>query len=219
MESLRRDPRVAYAELDYAAYSTDIVTPTDPGWANQWGPRQIEAPAAWTILTGTAGVIIAVVDSGIKLDHEDLVAQRWINLAEIPGNYIDDDGNGQIDDVNGWHFFHRYTATGYVPDENANVLDDFGHGTHVAGIAAAATNNGVGIAGIASQARIMPVKVLDQYGNGWYSDIAAGIIYAADNGAQVINLSLGGTSDSQILRDAVDYARNRGALVVAATRQ
>ena len=103
------------------------------------------------------------------------------------------------------------------PDENANVLDDFGHGTHVAGIAAAATNNGVGIAGIAPQARIMPVKVLDQYGNGWYSDIAAGIIYAADNGAQVINLSLGGKEDSQILRDAVDYARNRGALVVAAT--
>ena len=143
----RRDSRVAYAELDYAAHATDVVTPTDPGWAAQWGPRQIEAPAAWSMVTGTTGIIIAVVDSGIKLDHEDLVSQRWINSDEVPGNFVDDDGNGQIDDVNGWHFFHRYAGSGYVPDEDANVQDDYGHGTHVAGIVAAAANNGVGIAG------------------------------------------------------------------------
>ncbi len=217
VDSLQRSGQVAFAELDYAAHSTDMVTPTDPGWGNQWGPRQIEAPAAWAVVTGTPGVIVAVVDSGLKLDHEDLAAQRWTNAGEIPGNFVDDDGNGKIDDVNGWHFFHRYTTSGFVPDEDANVQDDYGHGTHVAGIVAAAANNGVGITGIAPGARVMPVKVLDQYGTGWYSDIAAGIVYAADNGARVINLSLGGTPDSQTLREAVDYARSRGALVVAAT--
>ena len=112
VEALRRDPRVAYAELDYAAHSTDILTPTDPGWANQWGPLQIEAPAAWSVVTDTTAVVIAVIDSGITLNHEDLISQRWINSAEIPGNLIDDDGNGKIDDVNGWHFFNSVHGDG-----------------------------------------------------------------------------------------------------------
>jgi subtilisin family serine protease len=216
-EDLRRTGQIVFAELDYAAHATDIVTPTDPGWINQWGPAKIGAPAAWSIVTGTANTVIAVVDSGIRLDHEDLASQRWVNSAEIPGNFSDDDGNGKIDDVNGWHFFQRWTGSSYVPDENANVQDDYGHGTHVAGIAVAAANNGVGISGLAPGARVLPVKVLDQYGNGWYSDIAAGIMYAADNGARVINLSLGGPDSSETLAYAVDYARSRGALVIAAT--
>lgn len=216
-ESLRRTGQIAFAELDYRAHATGVVTPTDPGWTNQWGPAKIEAPAAWSIVTNTTGIVIAVVDSGIKLDHTDLVTNLWTNADEIPLNVKDDDGNGKIDDVNGWHFFQRWTGSTYVPDEDANVQDDYGHGTHVAGIAAAAANNGIGIAGIAWNAHIMPIKVLDQYGNGWYSDIAAGISYAADNGACIINLSLGGTADSQTLRAAVDYARQRGALVIAAT--
>ena len=106
---------------------------------------------------------------------------------------------------------------GYIPAGNANVTDDFGHGTHVAGIAAAATNNGIGIAGVSWGARVMPVKVLDQYGNGWYSDIADGIVYAADNGAKIINLSLGGAAASQTLCQAAAYAQQKGALLVAAT--
>jgi uncharacterized repeat protein (TIGR01451 family) len=216
-ESLRRVGQVAFAELDYAAHSTEVITPTDPGWINQWGPRQIEAPAAWAVVTGTSRLIIALVDSGLKLDHEDLASQRWINSAEIPDNFIDDDGNGKIDDVNGWHFYQVFTGSTYVPAENADVQDDYGHGTHVAGIAAAAMNNHVGIVGLAPGARVMPVKVLDQFGTGWYSDIAAGIVYAADNGAQIINLSLGGAEDSQTLRAAIDYVQARGALVVAAT--
>ncbi len=216
-EDLRRTGQVAFAEPDYAAHAADIVTPTDPGWSNQWGPAKIETPAAWSVVTGTAEILIAVVDSGIKLDHEDLASQRWINSAEIPGNFRDDDGNGKIDDVNGWHFFQRWTGSSYVPDEDANIADDYGHGTHVAGIAVAAANNGAGIVGVAPGARVLPVKVLDQYGNGWYSDIAAGIAYAADNGARIINLSLGGTEPSNTLVYAVEYARSRGALVVAAT--
>lgn len=216
-DSLRRTDQVEYAELDYAAQALDVITPTDPGWINQWGPRQINAPAAWGALTNTTALIIAVVDSGIKLDHADLVGQRWTNPGEIPGNFQDDDGNGKIDDVNGWHFFQKWNGMTYVPAENANVQDDYGHGTHVAGIAAAALDNGIGIAGVAPHARVLPVKVLDQYGTAFYSDIALGISYAADNGARIINLSLGGAEDSQTLRAAVDYARGKGALVVAAT--
>jgi thermitase len=103
----------------------------------------------------------------------------------------------------------------FVKDDDL-AQDDYGHGTHVAGIAAAATNNAEGVAGVAWGARIMPIKVLDSSGNGVYSSVAAGIVWAADHGARIINLSLGGTNSSQTLRDAVDYAVGRGALLVAA---
>jgi len=232
---LRHDPRVRYAELDYAIHSlnvrpspfalrrslltlrpSDVITPDDPGWINQWGPAKIEAPAAWSIVTGTPDVRIAVLDTGIYLEHEELSIQLWTNFGETPGNWIDDDGNGKVDDVHGWHFFHSWSGSVYLPAEDGDVRDDNGHGTHVAGIAAAAANNGVGIAGIAWNARIMPVKVLNQYGDGFYSDLAAGIVYAADNSARVINMSLGGTESSQTLCTAVDYAHSRGSLVVSA---
>ncbi len=159
------------------------------------------------------------MDSGVYLGHPDLASKVWKNPDEIPGNGIDDDLNGKVDDVNGWHFYQQWTPDGYIPAGNANVTDDFGHGTHVAGITAAATNNGFGIAGISWGARVMPVRVLDQYGNGWYSDIAAGIIYAVDNGAKIINLSLGGAATSenaQPLCEAAAYAQQKGALLVAA---
>lgn len=216
-DMLSHDPRVAFAELDYAVHATDVLTPGDPGWSSQWAPAQIQAPSAWSVVTGTADVVIAVIDSGVQLNHEDLAAKVWVNSGETPGNGIDDDNNGKVDDVHGWHFYHYWSDGAFEPGEDANVQDDFGHGTHVSGIAAAATNNDLGIAGIAWGTRLMPVKVLDQFGTGWYSDIAAGIVYAADNGARIINLSLGGSPDSQTLRTAVDYARDHGVLVIAAT--
>jgi subtilisin family serine protease len=157
------------------------------------------------VTTGTMSITITIVDTGVDLGHPDLAAKLWTNPGEIPANGLDDDGNGKIDDVHGWHFFHGYNLE---PAENAVVQDDNGHGTHVAGIAAAATNNGIGVAG---------VKVLDEYGSGWYSDVAAGIVYAADQGAKIINLSLGGSAPSQTLCDAVAYvSQTTGALVVAA---
>jgi thermitase len=214
---LRADPRVAFAELDYAVHATDGDIPDDPGYDRQWALRAIGAPAAWSVVTGTADVIIAVVDSGITLNHPDLAAKIWTNPGELPANGRDDDGNGKVDDVQGWHFYHFRTSAGYVPAEDALVMDDFGHGTHVAGTAAAATNNGLGIAGVSWGARLMAVKVLDAYGTGWYSDVAAGIIYAADNGAKIINLSLGGASASDTLCAAAAYAWRKGCLVVAAT--
>ncbi len=213
--ALRARPDVLFAEPDYRARTA--AGPDDPALGEQWALARINAPAAWDVVTGTAAVTIAVVDSGVTLDHPDLAPKLRINPGEIPGNEIDDDGNGQVDDVHGWRFYHRWTGSTYVAGEDANVADDFGHGTHVAGIAAAATNNGIGIAGVAWGAAVMPVKVLDQYGVGWYSDIAAGIVYAVDNGARVINLSLGGAPASDTLCAAVAYAHAAGALVVAAT--
>ena len=214
-------PGVAYAEPDYRAEAADLrsspmVLPDDPDFSLQWGLAKINAPAAWDVVTGTTAITIAIVDSGVDLNHPDLRDKIWTNPGEIPGNFIDDDGNGKVDDVHGWHVFRRWTGSDYVADENGNVQDDYGHGTHVAGIAAAATNNGVGIAGVSWSAAVMPVKVLDRYGFGWYSDIASGIVYAADNGARIINLSLGGTSASAILCQAADYAHGKGAVLTAA---
>jgi subtilisin family serine protease len=217
--SLRRLPQVAYAELDYAAEVAQAGSlrhmaqaPNDPELARQWGLAKINAPAAWGIVTGAVSITIAIVDTGIDLGHPDLTPQLWANPGEIPANGLDDDANGKIDDVHGWHFFQA--ANG--PAENALVQDDSGHGTHVAGIAAAATDNGIGIAGVTWGSRLMAVKVLDEYGTGWYSDIIAGIVYAADNGARIVNLSLGGAMPSQALCDAATYAGSHGALVVAA---
>ena len=213
--ALRRMPEVAFAELDYLAQAAEL--PNDPAWGSQWSLAQIGLPAAWNVTTGTSSIVIAVVDSGVMLGHPDLQSKLWTNPGEIRGNGIDDDLNGKVDDVTGWHFFHQWTPAGYIPAENANVTDEFGHGTHVAGIAAAATDNGIGFAGISWGARVMPVRVLDQYGEGWNSDIAAGIVYAADNGAQIINLSLGGAESSSTLCTAAAYAYQQGALLVAAT--
>ncbi len=217
-ERLRHDPRVAFAELDYAIHT--LGTPNDPAWPNQWGPTRIGAPEAWAVTTGASHVVVAVLDTGIQVSHEDLAANLWTNPGEIPDNGIDDDGNGKVDDVWGWRFYHEWAWNGeeydYLPRQDNRVADDHGHGTHVAGIAGARINNGVGIAGMAGTARLMAVKVLDEYGNGWYSDLAQGIVYAVDNGADVINLSVGGEPASETLQEAVDYAHDHGVLVVAA---
>jgi subtilisin family serine protease len=214
LATLRQNKAVRYAEPDARAWAT--LSPNDPGWAQQWGPQKIRAPLAWNITTGEPDLIIAVIDSGIALSHPDLINQLWVNPGEVPANNIDDDGNGQIDDVWGWHFYHGWNGQTYVPMENDQIADDYGHGTHVAGIAAAEIDNDVGIAGMAAGSRLMTIKVLDQYGLGWYSDIAQGIVYAVDNGARIVNLSLGGVTSSQTLQDAADYAHERGVLVVAA---
>ncbi len=238
-----QQPGVAYAEPDYAVsderaagetisrtpvvkplnssncenpFHTPSRIPNDPFFFSQWSLSKIGAPMVWHYTTGSSDIIMAIIDSGIQLDHPDLIDRIWTNPGEIPGNHLDDDGNGKVDDIYGWHFYHFYTDAGFLPAEDANVLDDFGHGTHIAGIAAAATDNSVGVSGLSWGARILPVKVLDQYGSGWYSDIAAGIIYAVDNGAKIINLSLGGKPDSLLLRSTVDYARSHDVLVVAA---
>ncbi|MBC7263325.1 MAG: S8 family serine peptidase [Chloroflexi bacterium] len=207
-------PSVIYAEHDQRVRALGV--PNDPYWAQQWNMSIVNAPAAWDVITGSETVIIAFLDTGLDLDHEDLQAKIWRNPSEIPGNGLDDDGNGKVDDVNGWHFYHKRVGFDYVPAEDGNVQDDNGHGSHVAGIAAADTNNGLGVAGMCWGCRILPVKVLDSNGEGWYSDIIAGLLYAVEQGARVVNLSLGGSDQSQALQDAITHAHDAGALLVAA---
>jgi thermitase len=217
MQALDLKPQVEFVEVDGQASATGEITPNDPYFASQWALQKIRMPQAWSLTSQAEPVIIAILDSGIQRDHPDLAAKVWRNLGEIPGNLRDDDANGKIDDVNGWHFYHDWNGTSFDPRENANIEDDYGHGTHVSGIAAAVSNNAIGISGIAWEAKILSVKVLDQYGVGWYSDIAAGIVYAVDNGAKVLNLSLGGASSSETLQAAAAYASAHGALVIASS--
>lgn len=200
--ALAANPDLEWVEPDYRA--RPAVTPNDPLYAGQWGLVQIAAPAAWEMVTGTAQVVIAVVDSGMDTAHSDLVANLWVNPGEVPSNGVDDDNNGYVDDVYGWNF---------VSDDN-DITDSYGHGTQVAGVLAAVTDNGLGGAGVCWHCRIMPVKVMADSGLSNYSDVAAGVRYAADKGAQVINLSLGGYAYSNALREAVEYATSQGAVVV-----
>jgi subtilisin family serine protease len=177
---------------------------------------RIGMPAAWDVITDTTALIIATLDSGIKRDHLDLRGQLWRNAAEIPDNGLDDDQNGYVDDLNGWHFYHTFSGGQATPGQNADVEDLNGHGTHVAGVIAAAGNNALGVAGIAWHARLMPVRVLDADGLGWESDIIQGLSYATANGARVINMSLGLSTPTPALAAAVARADAQGALIVAA---
>jgi subtilisin family serine protease len=171
----------------------------------QWALETIKAPCAWLHATGHS-VPIAIVDSGIDLSHPDLVASLWVNPGETAGNGYDDDDNGYVDDVYGWDF----------SAQDNEPWDENGHGTHVAGIAGATTNNGTGIAGMMWGSTLLSVRVLDRDGQGTTWSVAQGIRYAADRGARVINLSLGGYNGGTALRDAVVYAQSKGALIVAA---
>ncbi len=176
-------PEVRYAEPNYLAFIADTI-PSDPNWILQYGLISIRAPQGWDYSTGSSAVTIAIIDSGVDLNHPDLV--------------------GKI--VAGYDFVNN----------DAIAQDDNGHGTHVAGIAAASANNGYGVVGVSWGARIMPVKVLNAGGGGSFADVADGIIWAADHGAQVINLSLGGASSSTVLQDAVNYAYGKGVILIAA---
>jgi subtilisin family serine protease len=202
-----------------------LITPNDTFYTQQWHHTgvtgSINAPLGWDVTTGSASVVIAVVDTGVDLDHPDLNDNLWVNTDEVAGNGIDDDSNGFVDDVNGYDF----TTTTADPSPSPNGIDEGGdgfpdggvnHGTHIAGIIAAEGNNAVGVSGVMWDAQIMAVQVLDDEGAGFDSDIAAGIRYAADNGAEIINLSLGGYGSTTVLQEAVTYAVSKGSLIVAA---
>ncbi|MCU0548040.1 MAG: S8 family serine peptidase [Leptolyngbya sp. Prado105] len=169
---------------------------------NLWGLDAVSAPEVWNAGYTGRNVVVAVIDSGVDFTHSDLNDNIWINQDEILGNGIDDDYNGYVDDLIGWDF---------VSGDN-NPMDFDGHGTHVAGTIAA-ERNGAGIIGVAFDAEIMPIRVLGETG-GADLDIAEGIVYAANNGANVINLSLGGSSPAPEIAQAIQYATERGAMVV-----
>lgn len=193
----------AAAAIGHALGRSPLLEVPDLG-GNNWGLDLVNAPEAWAQGFTGEDTVVAVIDTGVDYTHVDLDDNLWVNSGEIAGNGIDDDGNGYVDDVRGWDF---------VEDDN-NPMDLRGHGTHVAGTIAA-ENNGFGVTGVAYNAQIMPVRVLNENGSGFWSDVADGIIYAADNGADVINLSLGGGYSSAI-EAAVEYATALGSVVVMA---
>lgn len=202
--TLRATAGAAWAEPNYT-FTLDL-TPNDPAYPTQEPYlKRIEMAAGWEYTTGRPEIVIAILDTGVDMAHPDLASAIWVNPGEISGDGVDNDANGFIDDINGWDFADNDN----LPD------DDHGHGTHVAGIAGARVNNGIGIAGVAGAVTLMPVDVF-RGGIGTYEDLIRAIIYATDNGAHVINLSLGASSYSLGEQMAVDYAWARGVVVVAA---
>ena len=209
IDLLSKDPAVEYVEPDYLLRPQQV--PNDPDFNKQWylentgqvtngyvgkPGADIDAVTAWQRTGNNAQITVAVIDSGVDLDHPDIVSSLWSNPGEIPANGIDDDGNGKIDDIHGWDFV-----------DNDNLPQDAtGHGTHVAGIIAAATDNGVGIAGLAKNARIMALRFIDGFDLGATSDAIAAIEYALDNGATIINCSWGSAYYSYALRDTMAAA-------------
>ncbi|MFH1198699.1 MAG: S8 family serine peptidase [Candidatus Omnitrophota bacterium] len=246
------NPNVEYAEPNYIARtqvfpqtlpddayvnpSKDGVTWSKGTWAqsyeDMWGLKKIQADKAWGITRGEyvsgsnvgKSVVVAVIDSGVDYTHPDLTANMWINPGEIPGNRIDDDGNGYIDDVYGFDFHNSRDVDGdtYYDGPNdindADPMDGHGHGTHVAGTIAAIGNNGIGVIGVAPRVKIMALKGLGDglSDGGSYSSLANAVYYATDMCADVLNNSWGGEGNSKMIIDAFHYAYAYGCVVVAA---
>lgn len=215
--ALEQDPNILYVEPNYKTRIEAPVIPNDFEFDALYGilntganggkaGSDIKAPDAWSIGTGSRDIIVAVVDTGIDYFHEDLRANIWTNTREIPGNGIDDDGNGFVDDVYGYDF---------VSNDNS-PFDDHFHGTHVAGIVGASGNNGLGVVGVCWQVRLMAVKTFDEQGSGDVVGAIAGIHYAIANGARVINASWSASDRSRALADAIAQARDAGVIFVAA---
>jgi subtilisin family serine protease len=192
VEPERRDDALAFLRradaVDSAGQEVILegleTTPNDEAWSDQWGLHVAGFPRAWDFTRGSAKIVVAVIDTGVELDH-----------PELRGSFV----------------------PGYdLINQDSDASDDHGHGTAVAGVLAARANNGQGVAGVCWACRIMPVKVLNDNGLGSSALIAAGVVWATDHGAQVINLSLGGPGTTSALADAVAYATRKGAIVVAA---
>lgn len=224
---LRASGLVEYAEPDYRLKA--LIEPNDFRFydGSQWNLKNtgqfggtagadIDAPDAWDLRRSAAGVIVAVVDTGVRLTHEDLRGNLWTNSGETgtdnqgrnkATNGVDDDGDGYIDDVHGINAINQ----------SGNPSDDYGHGTHVAGIIGATGNNSVGIAGVAWRVQLMPLKALDSTGEGAISDAIECLDYARTHGAKIVNASWGSYQfTSQALRDAIANLRDAGILFVAA---
>lgn len=221
MDELYLTGMIDYAEPDYKGSSGGEhgVSPNDNFYYRQWSLKNsgvfsfttalegadIDMEKAWSISQGDSTVIVAIIDSGVKLDHPELAGRIWINYDELCDNDLDDDNNGYKDDRMGWDFANN----------DNNPTDDNGHGTNVAGIIGANGNNSIGYAGVDWNCKLMILKATDKTSFGYYSWWASAIYYAVDNGAKIINLSLGGTGSSTTLQNAIGYALNKNVVVVA----
>ncbi len=217
LELYLEDPDVEHAEPNYLVHA-GATTPDDTDFSRLWGlhnsgqnvnstngtaDADIDAPEAWDLTSGSSGVVVAVIDTGVDINHPDLQPNIWTHPGEIPANGIDDDGNGYIDDVNGWDF--------YANDNDPR--DANGHGTHVAGTVAAVGDNGIGVTGVSWSAKIIALRFMDAWGSGTTAAAIEAIEYATAMGADIINNSWGGSGYNQSLKDAIEAS---GAVVVCA---
>jgi subtilisin family serine protease len=207
IRTLLLDPEVEWVEEDVRITLEPMKArgSPDPRQSEQWSLAKMGVQKVWDLLPGGGQPVrVAVIDTGIDFSHPDLVDRVFVNRGEIPFNGIDDDGNGFVDDVRGWNF----------EASNADVSDDFHHGTHVAGIIGASVQNGIGISGISPRVEILPVRWTKK-GSGWGADAIAAIHYAVKMGARIINASWGGIGYSKALEEAVRAAEEKGVLFVA----
>jgi subtilisin family serine protease len=230
LKSYLKNPDIEYAEPNYIVRINAF--PDDFNFNNLWGlhndgqtggtvDADIDAPEAWDIFTGSSNVIVAVIDTGVDYAHEDLFDNMWTNTAEIINNGIDDDSNGYIDDDKGWDFS---TCAEFNPDDTCKVpkpedndpYDDHWHGTHCSGIIGAVGDNGTGVVGVNWGIQIMPLKAFNSYGEGSIIDIIDAILYAVDNGADILSNSWGGGGYSSALEDVIVYVNDNDVLFVAA---
>lgn len=222
---LNYEYKIDFSEPDFIGEGAGVkgtsMKPNDIFFTRQWGlyndgslgtttgrngksGADMNVLKAWDIETGSSDIIVGILDSGTKTDHPDLNGRIWINSEEVK-NGRDDDGNGFVDDINGYNFAY----------DNPNVKDDGGHGTNIAGTIGAATNNDLGYAGIDQKCKLMICKNLDDENLGEYSWWSASLYYASNNGARVLNMSEGGYDYSKTLENAVKYAQDAGCIIVA----
>ena len=215
IDRLSKYDEVKYAEPDYTLRIFQVI-PNDPDFEKLWGlhntgqedgtaDADIDAPEAWGITTG-GSVVVAVIDTGVNYNHEDLASNMWVNDGEIPSNQVDDDGNGYVDDYRGWDFYNQ----------DNDPMDDHNHGTHCSGTIGAVGNDSTGIPGVNWTVKIMPLKFLDQCGSGSTSGAIEAILYAKNMGAKIASNSWGGGGYSESLYEAIQDFGDEGGLFVAA---
>ena len=206
---------VAVTILGTPYFSALALAPNDEYYNREWYLEKIKAPAAWDKVNDASDVVVAVIDSGVQTNHPDLVDNLWVNKNEIIDDGIDNDNNGFIDDAQGWNFIDNTPDASPVYSTSSNEAG-LEHGTLMAGIIGAAGNNKIGVSGVAWKVKIMPLKALNDKGEGKVSDVIRAIDYAVKNGADIINLSFVGYTYSNSLREALERAYDAGVIVVAA---